>query len=201
MPAHDAAGPAVVGESKKHQSLKAYPNNSLPVQSQAMHRLPDLAPNTEVALYCATILGLVLVITRGFLAWHRRRISVPHRYPGTWNDAEIKILEQLRIAIGFALAATWASLIIASPQMPSSVPFGVRSAFLLIFLLLLTTVWLRLMTPSEWTKTFIGKMRFKHAVGCILALWTILLGGSLFFIAKSAFPAAQRPIHLFGTFA
>jgi hypothetical protein len=65
-----------------------------------MHLLPDLTPNTELALYCATILGLVLVIARGFLAWHRQRIAVRHQYPDTWSDADIRILEQIRIAIG-----------------------------------------------------------------------------------------------------
>ena len=166
-----------------------------------MYLLPDLAPNTEAALYFATILGLVLVIARGFLALHRQRTAVPHHYPDTWSDADIRILEQIRIAIGLALGMTWAFLLIAAPQMPSNVPFGLRPALALIFVLLLTSAWLGLVMPSLWKTTILARMKFRHAVGAVVIVWTILLGSTLFFIAKSAFSAAERPVQLFGTYA
>jgi len=166
-----------------------------------MYLLPDLTPNTEVALYCATILGLVLVIARGFLALHPHRVALRHHYPDTWSDDDIKILAQIRIAIGLALAMTWGFLLIAAPKMPSNVPFGLRPALALIIVLLLTNAWLGLVMPSLWKTTIIGRMKFKHAVGSVVVVWTILLGSTLFFIAKSAFSAAERPIQLFGTYA
>ena len=166
-----------------------------------MRNLPDLSPNTEMALYFATFLALALVVARGSLAYHRHRIAAQHQYPVEWSDAHIRMLEHLRIAIGFALALTWGFLLLAAPQMPSSAPFGVLPALLLICLLLLTNAWVRLMIPSEWKHTFIGKMKCKHAVGCLLVVWTILLGGQLFAIAKSATSTAERPVHIFGTYA
>jgi hypothetical protein len=92
-------------------------------------------------------------------------------------------------------------LLVAAPQMPSSAPFGVLPALLLICLLLLTNAWVRLMIPSEWRHTFIGKMKSKHAVGCLFVVWTILLGAQLFAIAKSATSTAERPVQVFGTYA
>jgi len=166
-----------------------------------MHLLPDLTPNTELALYCATILGLALVIARGSMAWHRHRIAVRHQYPDTWSDADIRILEQIRIAIGLALAMTWGFLLIAAPQMPSNAPFGLRPALALIFVLLLTGAWLGLVMPSVWKTTIVGRMKFRNAVGAVVMVWTILLGSTLFFIAKSAFSTAERPVHVIGTFA
>jgi len=166
-----------------------------------MHHLPDLAQHNQTALICATVLGLGLVIVRGSLACYRHWAAVPHQYPVGWSDAHIRILEQLRTTIGLALGVTWAVLLVASPQMPSSAPFGLLPALYLIVLLLVTNAWVRLMIPSEWKHTFIGKMKFEHAVGCLLVVWTILLGGSLFAIAKSTTSIAERPVHLLGTFA
>ena len=165
-----------------------------------MRNLPDLSPNTEMALYFATLLALALVVARGSLAYHRHRIAAQHRYPVEWSDAHIRILEHLRISIGLVLALTWGFLLVAAPQMPSSAPFGVLPTLLLIFLLLLTNAWVRLMTPSEWKHTF-GTMKSKHAVGCLFVVWAILLGGHLFAIAKSATSTAERPVHVFGTYA
>ena len=165
-----------------------------------MRNLPDLSPNTEMALYFATFLALALVVVRGSLAYHRHRIAVKHRYPAEWSDSHIRPFEHLRISIGFALALTWGVLLAAAPQMPSSAPFGARPALLLIFLLLLTSAWVRLMIPSEWKHTF-GMMKSKHVVGCLFVVWTILLGGQLFAIAKSATARAERPVHVFGTYA
>ena len=166
-----------------------------------MQHLPDLSPNTQTALICATMLGLGLVVARGSLACYRHTKAVQHQYPVEWSDAHIRMLEQLRIAIGFALLPTWAFLLVAAPQMPNSAPFGVLPALFLIVLLLLTNAWVRLMIPSEWKHTFIGKMKSRHAVGCLLVLWTILLGGSVFAIAKSTTSTAERPVHLFGVYA
>ena len=166
-----------------------------------MYQLPDLSPNTETALYCATILGVGLVVARGIFASYRYATAVQHCYPVAWSDANVRLLERLRISIGLVLALTWGCLMIAAPRMPSSVPFGMLPALFLIFLLLLTTAWVRLMIPTQWKDCFIGRMKFEHAFGCLLVLWTILLGGTLFVMAKSATSAAERPVHIFGTYA
>jgi hypothetical protein len=166
-----------------------------------MHHLPDLSPNSQLALYCATILGVGLLVARGILACYRYGTAVRHRYPAAWSDANVRLLERLRISTGLALALTWGCLLIASPRMPAGAPFGFLSALFLIFLLLVSTAWVRLMIPTEWKDTFIGRMKFEHAFGCLLVLWTILLGGSLFAMAKSATSAAERLLHVFGTYA
>jgi hypothetical protein len=165
-----------------------------------MQNLPDLSPNTEMALYVATLLAFALLMARGSLAYCRHRMAVQHRYPAEWSDAHITILEHLRISIGFVLVLTWGFLLVAAPRMPSSAPFGVQPALLLIFLLLLTNAWVRLMIPSEWKDTF-GKMKSKHAVAGLFVVWSILLGGQLFAIAKSATSTAERPVYIFGTYA
>jgi hypothetical protein len=153
-----------------------------------------------MALYCATLVGFGSVVARGIFACYRHRKAVQHCYPVEWSDANVRHLERLRISIGLVLALTWGCLLIVSPHMPSNAPFGLLPALFLIFLLLATTAWVRLVIPTEWKHTFIGKMKFAHAFGCLLTLWTILLGGSLFAIAKLAMSAAYRPVHIFGIY-
>ena len=166
-----------------------------------MTRLPDLSYAEQAILACTLLLGLALVLVRGTVAFRRFQSAVPHRYPAFWTQTQIRFLEQIRVAVGLVLVATWVGLLIAIPAMPESWPFGSRQALLTIALLLLTNAWILLIIPRDWEGTFFGRLNFHRAAGCILIWWTILLGVSLLAVVQAAGPAAERPVYVMGVYA
>ena len=142
-----------------------------------------------------------MVLVRGTVAFHRFHSAVPHHYPACWTPNQIRFLEQIRVAVGLALVATWVGLLMAIPTMPESWPFGSRQALLTIALLLLTNAWILLIIPRDWEGTFFGRLNFHRALGCILVWWTVLLGASLLAVVQARGPAAERPIYVMGVYA
>jgi hypothetical protein len=166
-----------------------------------MNRLPDLPLGVQTALIFATLIAAASVMARGMIAIGRNWLAVPHQYPTGWSHKHIDLLEQFRLLTGIALSFTWVVLFAVSPVIPSSAPFGLLPALLSIVLLLVTSAWLHLSIPGSWQRTFIGKLRFEHALGCLVLLWVGLIAGALFAIARSAnFPEAGT-VHLIGKFA
>ena len=166
-----------------------------------MLRYPDLSYPAQAVLVCVIVVVVSLLLTRGTIAIYRHQVAMPHQYPVAWTYAQIRFFANVRISIGFTLSATWGILFFASPATPHSWPFGLVEAMLALIVMLMTYAWILLVTPRDWKLTFIGKMSFGHAVGCILVWWIVFLGASLFAIAKSAPPTAERPIHVIGTYA
>ena len=152
-------------------------------------------------MLCAIAIALALALTRGMIALYRYQVAVPHRYPASWTSAQIRCLERVRLSIGIALIAAWVCLLVNSPAMPQSEPFGLTQVALTIALLLLTNAWVLLVIPLDWQHTFVGRMNFDRAVCFILLWWTVLLGASVFAIAQSAREAAERPVYVIGTYA
>jgi hypothetical protein len=166
-----------------------------------LHRLPDLSSNSQAALVCVTAIALGLALTRGMIALYRHQLAVPHRYPASWTRFQIRFLEHVRLSIGIALIAAWVCLLVSSPAMPQSAPFGLTEVVLTIALLLLTNAWVLLVIPLDWQHTFVGKMDFDRAVCVILMWWTVLLGASVFAIVQAATEAVERPVYVIGTYA
>ena len=165
------------------------------------HRLPDLSSSSQAVLVCAIAIALALALTRGMIALYRHQVAVPHRYPASWTPNQVRLLEHVRLSIGIALIAAWVCLLVSSPAMPRSEPFGLTQVVLTIALLLLTNAWVLLVMPLDWQHTFVGRMNFDRAVCFILLWWTVLLGASTFVILQSATEAAERPVHVIGTYA
>jgi hypothetical protein len=165
------------------------------------HRLPDLSSSSQAVLVCAIAIALALALTRGMIALYRHQVAVPHRYPASWTPSQIRLLERVRLSIGIALIGAWVCLLVSSPAMPQSAPFGLTEMALTVALLLLTNAWVLLVIPLDWQHTFVGKMRFNRAVCFILLWWTVLLGASMFAIVQSATEAAERPVYVIGTYA
>jgi hypothetical protein len=165
------------------------------------NRLPDLSSSSQAALVCVVAIALGLALTRGMIALYRHQVAVPHQYPASWTSSQIRFLEHVRLSIGIALIAAWVCLLVSSPAMPQSAPFGLTEVVFTIVLLLLTNAWVLLVIPLDWQHTFVGRMNFDRAVCFILVWWSILLGGSVFVIVQSATEAAERPVYVFGTYA
>ena len=164
-------------------------------------RPPDLPDHVQTALIFAVLLATGSAVFRSIIALARQLKNVPHQYPAAWTSAQIGLLERFRISLGIALLIMWGVLSVLLPEIPGSGPFGLMQALLLIIVLLLTGAWVRLISPSEWKHTFIGKMRFKHALACLIIVWGMLLGGSLFTIARSTASTVEGPVHVFGHYA
>ena len=163
-------------------------------------RLPDLSSSSQAALVCVVAIALGLVLTRGMVALYRHQVGVPHQYPASWTSSQIRFFEHVRLSIGIALIAAWVGLLVSSPAMPHSSPFGLAEVVLTIVLLLLTNAWVLLVIRLDWQHTFVGKMNFDRAVCFILLWWTILLSASVFAIVQAT-EAAERPVYVIGTYA
>ena len=163
-----------------------------------MTRLPDLSSTSQAALVLIVFAALALVLGRGAHALHRKGA---HRYPAPWTPAQIRLLEHIRITIGFALILTWSNLLALSPAMPQSWPFSFREVLLTIVLLFLTNAWILLVIPRHWQSTFAGRMSFGRVVGFVVVWWTIMIGAATFGIFRSATEAMKSPVIMFGTYA
>ena len=151
-----------------------------------MARLPDLDPVTQIALIGAVGVAALAVFIRAVVAGRRQYAGMPHRYPPAWTDAHIRLFADFRVAVGIALAATWLTLAATAPVMPQSFPFGRTEMLLTFALLLLTYAWVVLLTPRDWSRTVIGRVRFAPAIAVLLVWWVVLLGAALVTIAGAA---------------
>ena len=129
---------------------------------------------TQAVLLSSVAILTAIVLLRVVVLFRRQHARVPHRYPGSWTNDQIKTFEQFRLSMGVSLAITWVILQMAAPRMPESWPFGLEETLLTIGLLLLTHAWLLLLIPSNWEHSIFSKLRFAYSFA-ILALWWITL--------------------------
>jgi hypothetical protein len=85
----------------------------------------------------------------------------------------------LRLAIGGCVGISWLTLLIATPQLPVSSPFGFEEALLTIGLLLLTKGWLALLVRLNWENSVLSRCRFRTGFA-IVALWWIAVFTAIF---------------------
>jgi hypothetical protein len=165
-------------------------------------RLPDLSTGRELAIWCVTMVVIVLVSYRTafvvWRCWHRRE----HCYPMAWTRRQVVYLEATRISVGAALLLTWAAWLAAAPFLPIRYPFSQSQAVLLIALLIQTYAFLLMVIPQDWNKAPIAGLRFGHLLGGVVLWWVGFLGITLYMMAKLAGPRIlQRPELVTGAFA
>ena len=85
----------------------------------------------------------------------------------------------LRLAIGGCVGISWLTVLIATPQLPVSSPFGIEEALLTIGLLLLTNGWLALLVRLNWDNSVLSRCRFRTGFA-IVALWWIAVFTAIF---------------------
>jgi hypothetical protein len=130
------------------------------------------------------LLGSVGLLTaaalfRFGLFFRNHYVHLPYRFPTMWTADQIKAFGWLRLAIGGCVGISWLTLLIATPQLPVSSPFGFEEALLTIGLLLLTKGWLALLVRLNWENSVLSRCRFRTGFA-IVALWWIAVFTAIF---------------------
>jgi hypothetical protein len=134
-------------------------------------RYPDIGPVTQAVLLGTVAILAGAILFRIVVFFRRQYAGVPHRYPGSWTNHQVKVFELFRTAIGIALILTWCILRVAAPRMPESWPFGFAETTLTAGLLLLLYSWVLLLVPSNW-EHIVRKAGFAATMG-VLAIWWV----------------------------
>lgn len=150
-------------------------------------RLPDLSPERQFIIWCATvaIASLVLVRASFVLVRFRRREDC---YPSAWTQEQLNRLHLTRNFVGILLILTWAALLYATPFLPLRYPFSQSNAILLIALLAQTYAWLVMAVPFDWKGSPLARMKFNYVLVGALIWWAALLGITVYMIAAMALP-------------
>lgn len=155
---------------------------------------------TQAALIGSVAILTAIVLLRVVVLFRRQYARVPHRYPGSWTDDQIKTFEHFRLSMGVSLAITWIILQMTASRMPDSWPFGLEQTLLTIGLLLLSNGWLLLLIPSNWEHSIFSKMRFAYSFAALALWWITLLSGILVTIGLATMRHVQI-LFLHGPFA
>jgi hypothetical protein len=118
---------------------------------------------------------VLLTLTAGGVAvqtailLRRRRARVANTFPRRWTSAQCRSVERFRVWAGLSLIPLWALLIWLARW-----PVGVRDAVSLCLLLLMTQIWLSLLTPHDWDKQETVK-NFSLVMAMLVGSWTLML--------------------------
>jgi hypothetical protein len=151
-------------------------------------RYKDLDYTTQILLVTILTILLAVVVVRAAIFLYRNFVGVPQRYPRTWTPAQCRLMNGFRLFIGVALSALWIALLIATPQMPTSWPFGFLEVVSLAALLLLTNGWILLVLPRDWERFGQQTKRFSLATGALMLWWALMLSGTAWILAKASAP-------------
>jgi hypothetical protein len=128
---------------------------------------------------------LVLALTAGGVAvqttilLRRRRADAPNTFPRRWTSAQCRSVERFRMWAGLSLIPPWALLIWVIRW-----PVGTRDAVSLSLLLLMTQIWLSLLTPHDWDKLETVK-NFSLVMAVLVGSWTTMLAVAIGFFLPS----------------
>jgi hypothetical protein len=134
-----------------------------------------------------TRIGLwaVLAVTAGGVAvqaailLRRRRARVPNTFPRRWTSDQCRAVQRFRVWAGWSLIPLWALLIWLARW-----PVGIRDTVSLCLLLLMTQIWLSLLTPHDWDKQETVK-NFSLVMATLVGSWTLMLAVAAGFFLRS----------------
>lgn len=155
-------------------------------------RHPDLDLVTQAVLLSAVAILASAILIRIAVFFRGQYARIPHRYPVSWTNDQVKVFERFRVVIGVAVMLTWATLQMLGPRMPESWPFGFEQATVTVGVLLLANAWLLLLPPRNWEHSILDKASFAVTIGVLAWWWTTFLGALLVTIAL----LTMRPVAL-----
>jgi hypothetical protein len=128
---------------------------------------------------------IVLALTAGGVAvqtailLQRRRARVANTFPRRWTSAQCRSVGRFRVWAGLSLIPLWALLIWLARW-----PVGTRDAVPLCLLLLMTQIWLSLLTPHDWDKQETVR-NFSLVMAMLVGSWSLMLVVTVWFFLRS----------------
>jgi hypothetical protein len=124
---------------------------------------------TRIGFWVLLTLTAGGVAVQAVILLRRRRARVPDTFPRRWTSAQCRSVERFRVWAGLSLIPLWAVLICLARR-----PVGTRDAVSFCLLLLMTQIWLSLLTPHDWDKQETVK-NVSLVMAMLVGSWTLML--------------------------
>jgi glucose/arabinose dehydrogenase len=143
-------------------------------------RLTDFSPSIQLILFALLAVALVLPLIRLLVFIYREKIGVPTTYPKNWTAAQCRALAWFRLLIGFGLIPLWGSFLFIFHW-----PFKFGDLFYFIVLLLITSVWIRLLDQRNWESSRAKPRSFFRTITFLTIWWGVVFTAIEWMLAPS----------------
>ena len=143
-------------------------------------RLTDFSPSIQLILFGLLAVALALPLIRVLVFIYREKLGVLTTYPKNWSAAQCRALEWFRLLVGFGLIPLWGSFLFIAHW-----PLEFWDLFYFIVLLLITSVWIRLLDQRIWEKSGGRPRSFLRTITFLTVWWGVVFTVTEWMLAPS----------------
>jgi glucose/arabinose dehydrogenase len=143
-------------------------------------RLTDFSPSIQLILFALLAVALALPLIRALVFIYREVLGVRTTYPKNWSAAQCRALAWFRLLVGFGLIPLWGSFLFIFHW-----PFGFWDLFYFVVLLLITSVWIRLLDRRNWESSRAKPRSFLSTMTFLAVWWGVVFTATEWMLAPS----------------
>jgi glucose/arabinose dehydrogenase len=143
-------------------------------------RLTDFSPSIQLILFGLLAVALALPLIRVLVFIYREKLGVLTTYPKNWSAAQCRALEWFRLLVGLGLIPLWGSFLFIAHW-----PLEFWDLFYFIVLLLITSVWIRLLDQRIWEKSGGRPRSFLRTITFLTVWWGVVFTVTEWMLAPS----------------
>ena len=143
-------------------------------------RLTDLSPSIQLILFGVLAVALALPLIRLLVFIYREKVGVPTTYPKNWSVAQCRALAWFRRLVGLGLFLVWGSFLFIVHW-----PFKFWDLFYFIVLLLITSLWIRLLDRRNWGRPRAKPRSFLTTITLLAIWWGMVFTATEWMLAPS----------------
>jgi len=143
-------------------------------------RLTDFSPSIQLILFALLAVALALPLIRASVFIYREILGVRTTYPKNWSAAQCRALAWFRLLVGFGLIPLWGSFLFIVHW-----PFGFWDLFYFVVLLLITSVWIRLLDRRNWESSRAKPRSFLSTMTFLAVWWGVVFTATEWMFAPS----------------
>ena len=143
-------------------------------------RLTDFSPSFQLILFGLLAVALALPLIRLLVFIYREKVGVPTTYPKNWSVAQCRALAWFRLLVGLGLFLVWGSFLFIVHW-----PFKFWDLFYFIVLLLITSLWIRLLDRRNWGRSRAKPRSFLSTITFLMIWWGVVFTATGWMLAPS----------------
>jgi glucose/arabinose dehydrogenase len=143
-------------------------------------RLTDFSPSIQLILFGLLAVALALPLIRLLVFIHHEKVGVPTTYPKNWSVAQCRALAWFRLLVGLGLFLVWGSFLFIVHW-----PFKFWDLFYFIVLLLITSLWIRLLDRRNWGRSRAKPRSFLSTITFLMIWWGVVFTATEWMLAPS----------------
>jgi glucose/arabinose dehydrogenase len=143
-------------------------------------RLTDFSPSIQLILFGLLAVALALPLIRLLVFIYREKVGIPTAYPKNWSVAQCRALAWFRLLVGLGLFMVWGFFLFIVHW-----PFKFWDLFYFIVLLLITSLWIRLLDRRNWGRSRAKPRSFLSTIIFLMIWWGVVFTATEWMLAPS----------------